>query len=131
MSFLAKLQIDGEEFNVIDFNIQFKQEIDTASKPTGNAKGGIIKISIEATQNTNFLFWMLSGDLTKDGKIIFYRRDAMSKMKELKFTKAFCISYNEQFTSTTVVPMLITIELTAKELIFGDAKFSNKWISLD
>jgi hypothetical protein len=131
MSFLAKLQIDGEEFNVLDFKIKFRQKIDEASKPTGNAKGGIIKITIEASQSTNFLAWMLSGDLTKDGKIIFFRRDAMSKMKELKFEKAFCIGYDEQFTSTTEIPMQIKMRLAAKELAFGDAKFSNKWIAIN
>lgn len=131
MSFLSKLQIDGEEYNVLEFNIDFKQEVDTTSKPTGNAKGGNIKLIIEATQSSIFLSWMLNSDLTKDGKIIFYRRDALSKMKELTFEKAYCISYHEQFTSTTEVPMKITMELVTKELIFGDAKFSNNWIALD
>lgn len=131
MSFLSKLHIDGEEYNVLEFNISFKQDIDTASKPTGNAKGGIIKMIIEATQNSLFLSWMLSGDLTKDGKIVFYRRDALSKMKELTFEKAYCISYDEQFTSTTEVPMKIAMELVTKELTFGDAKFLNNWIELD
>jgi len=131
MSFLSKLHVDGEEYNVLEFNISFKQEIDTASKPTGNAKGGIVKMIIEATQNSLFLTWMLSGDLTKDGKVVFYRRDALSKMKELTFGKAYCISYDEQFTSTTEVPMKITMELVAKELTFGDAKFFNNWIELD
>ena len=131
MSFLSKLYIDGEEYNVLEFNIDFKQDIDTSSKPTGNAKGGIIKVIIEATQNSLFLSWMLNSDLTKDGKIIFYRRDALSKMKELTFEKAFCISYHEQFTSTTEVPMKITMELVTKDLTFGDAKFSNNWIALD
>ena len=130
MSFLSKLHIDGEEYNVLDFNIIFKQEIDTASKPTGGAKGGVIKITIEASQNTDFLSWMLNGDLTKDGKIVFYRRDALSKMKELSFTKSFCVSYDEQFSSTTDIPMKITMEVVAKDLTFGDAKFSNNWISL-
>lgn len=130
MSFLSKLHIDGEEYNVLEFNINFKQDIDTSSKPTGNAKGGIIKMTIEATHNSLFLSWMLNGDLTKDGKITFYRRDALSKMKELTFEKAFCINYHEQFTSTTEIPMKITMELVAKELTFGDAKFSNNWIEL-
>ncbi|WP_409415796.1 type VI secretion system tube protein TssD [Flavobacterium sp. PS2] len=38
MSFLPKLHIDGEEYNVLEFNINFRQEIDSISKPTGNAK---------------------------------------------------------------------------------------------
>jgi hypothetical protein len=131
MSFLSTLHIDGEEYNVLEFNIDFKQEKDTTGKPIGDAKGGAIKVIVEATQNSTFLSWMLNSNLTKDGKIIFYRRDALSKMKELDFKKAFCINYQEQFTSTTDIPMKITLELIAKELTFGDAKFSNNWIAID
>jgi hypothetical protein len=131
MSFLSTFHVDGEEYNVLEFNIDFKQGTDTTGKPIGDPKGGAIKLIIEATQNTKFLSWMLNSELTKDGKIIFFRRDALSKMKELDFKKAFCINYNEQFTSTTDIPMKITLELIAKELTFGDAKFSNNWIALD
>lgn len=131
MSFLSKLQIDGEEYNVLDFNIDFKQGTDTTGKPSGVPHGGKVKVIIEATHNTSFLSWMLDANQTKDGKVIFYRRDALSKMKELSFTKAYCIAYSERFTSTTQSPMQITMEITAKELTFGDARFSNHWISLD
>lgn len=131
MSFLSKLHIDGQEFNVLDFDTQFTQGKDATGKPIGEAKGGLISVTIEATQSTDFLSWMLNSSLTKDGKIVFYRRDAMSKMKELKFVKAFCINYREQFTSTDNTPMKITMELVARELTFGDAKFSNNWISID
>ena len=131
MSFLSTFHVDGEEYNVLEFNIDFKQGTDTTGKPIGDPKGGAIKLIIEATQNTKFLSWMLNSELTKDGKIIFFRRDALSKMKELDFKKAFCVNYHEQFTSTTDIPMKITLELIAKELTFGDAKFSNNWIALD
>jgi hypothetical protein len=113
MSFLSTLHVDGEEYNVLEFNIDFKQGTDTTGKPIGEPKGGTVKLTIEATQNTTFLSWMLNSNLTKDGKITFYRRDALSKMKELDFKKAFCINYHEQFTSTTDIPMKITLELIA------------------
>ncbi|MWB96618.1 hypothetical protein GON26_19825 [Flavobacterium sp. GA093] len=131
MSFLSRLQVDGEEFNVLEFHINFTQERDTTGKPNGISKGGNINITIEASKNTHFLSWMINSDLTKDGKIIFYRRDAMSKMKELTFTKAYCINYHEQFTSTTEVPMKITMELISQNIVFGDATFDNNWISLE
>jgi hypothetical protein len=131
MSFLSKLHIDGEEYNILDFDTQFTQGRDNTGKPMGEPKGGVIKMVLEATQSTVFLSWMLNSTLTKDGKIVFHRRDAMSKMKELSFIKAFCINYREQFTSTNDVPMKITLELVAKEITFGDSKFSNNWIAID
>jgi hypothetical protein len=40
--------------------INFKQEVDTTSKPTGNAKGGVVKMIIEVSQNCFiFLAWMV------------------------------------------------------------------------
>ncbi len=131
MSFLSKLHIDGEDYNLLDFRIEFIQESDTTGKPVGVPKGGRVKVIIEATQNTNFLSWMVDPNQTKDGKVTFFRRDAMSKMRELSFTKAYCLRYVEEFTSTTAVPMQITLEFTAKEMTFGDTKFSNNWISID
>ena len=131
MSFLSKLQIDGQEYNVLNFIIDFKQGTDTTGKPSGVPHGGRIRLTIEATQDSSFLSWMLDAGQVKDGKITFYRRDAMSKMRELSFTKAYCIAYEEQFTSTTESPMQIRMELTAREMTFGDAKFSNHWVSLD
>lgn len=131
MSFLSTFHVDGEEYNVLEFNIDFKQGTDTTGKPMGDPKGGTIQLIIEATQNTKFLSWMLNSELTKDGKIIFYRRDALSKMKELEFKKAYCINYHESFSSTSDIAMKITLELKAKDLTFGDAKFSNNWIALD
>jgi hypothetical protein len=128
MSFLAKLEIDAVEYNILDFNIKFKQDLDATSKPTGNTQGGIIKMIIEADQKTDLLSWMLSGDQTKDGKITFFRRDAMSKMKELSFEKAYCIGYDEQFTSTNDISMKITLEIVTREMAFGEAKFLNNWI---
>jgi len=97
MSFLSTFHVDGEEYNVLEFNIDFKQGTDTTGKPIGDPKGGAIKLIIEATQNTKFLSWMLNSELTKDGKIIFYRRDALSKMKELDFKKNILI---ENYTET-------------------------------
>ncbi|OXA94898.1 type VI secretion system tube protein TssD [Flavobacterium hercynium] len=127
MSFLAKLMIDGGEFNVLDFKIQFQSKKDTSGKPFGGVKGGTIKIVIEADQHTDFLAWILNHNLGKDGKIVFYRRDALGKMKDLKFERAHCIDYEEEFSSTSDSPMTIKMEIIAKEILFSDAKFSNDW----
>lgn len=129
MSFLAKLLIDGGEHNVLDFNIQFQSKKDTSGKPFGGVDGGTIKIEIEADQRTDFISWILNDSLAKDGKIVFYRRDALGKMKDLKFEKAHCIAYEEHFSSTSNSPMTIKMEIIAKEIVFSDATFSNDWIN--
>ncbi|WP_282057293.1 type VI secretion system tube protein TssD [Maribacter luteus] len=44
---------------------------------------------------------MSSPDQTKDGTIIFFKRDAMSQWQRVEFTKAYCVSHEEEFNGKT------------------------------
>lgn len=127
MSFLAKLEIEGETYNVLEFNIRVHQETDHNGKPQSVAKGGEIRVVIESRKETNFLRWMISNTETKDGNIIFYRRDAISKMKELKFEKGYCIDFHESFNALGEVPMKTEMTISCKKINFGGAEFGKSW----
>ncbi len=127
MSFLAKLELDNEVFNVLQFDIQFTQNVDKNGKPANKAKGGEIRLVIESTQTDLFSDWMVSQTGVKDGKIIFYRRDAMSTMKNITFRKAYCISFRKSFHSEGSVPMTTEIIITSNEVKVGNTMFENNW----
>jgi Hemolysin coregulated protein Hcp (TssD) len=127
MSFLAKLELDGEEFNVLEFDITFTQGTDNNGKPANKAKGGQIRLLVESTRSDSFSDWMISQTSTKDGKVVFYRRDAMSTMKSVTFKKGYCISYHESFRSQGTTPMCTLIMITSNELSIGNTKFENSW----
>lgn len=130
MSFLAKLELDGETYNVLEFDLHITQEVDHNGKPQTIAQGGNIRLVVESTKSVDFMKWMISSTQTKNGKITFFRRDAMSKMKELKFEKAFCVNFHESFRSSNEVPMQIEILLSAKDIDFSGAVLGKPW-SLD
>lgn len=127
MSFLAKLELDGNTFNVLECRYSFSQSIDNTGKPQGMPQGGEILIRIESTGNPELLGWMLDHNKTKDGKIIFFRRDAMSKLQELTFEKAFCISFVEHFNSNNSEPLQIELQLIAKTFDVNGATHEKKW----
>ena len=104
MSFLAKLELDDKTYNVLECEYDFTQNIDETGKPKGMPYGGEISIRVESTGTPELLNWMLDHNQTKDGKIIFYRRDAMSKLQEVLFKKAFCIKYKEHFDAQGTEP---------------------------
>nr|WP_305069633.1 type VI secretion system tube protein TssD [Flavobacterium covae] len=97
MSFLAKLELDGNTYNILSCDYNFTQQIDATGKPEGMPQGGEINIRIESNGKSNLLQWMLDHSQTKNGTITFFRRDAMSKLQELKFEKAYCVSFSEYF----------------------------------
>jgi Hemolysin coregulated protein Hcp (TssD) len=127
MSFLAKLEIDGEEFNVLEFDVTFAQGTDNNGKPANKTKGGQIRLLVESTRSDVFSDWMISPTSTKDGKVIFYRRDAMSTMKNVTFKKGYCISYHESFRSQGTNPMCTLVMITCNEISVGNTKFENTW----
>lgn len=127
MSFQAKLHLEDQELNVLYCEYSFQQNINSNGKPEVKPIGGKILLTIESTSNTDFFDWMISESQTKSGKVTFYRRDNVSKMKELVFSDAFCVYFKEKFSATGEYPMEIEVELTAKEIKMGNSTFENPW----
>ncbi|GAA0873416.1 hypothetical protein GCM10009117_25630 [Gangjinia marincola] len=127
MSFLAKLNLDGEELNILDCSFTFRQDVDHTGRPSAKPKGGQIRLLIEATAKTDFLEWMISASATKKGEITFYRRDNMSSLKKVTFNEAYCIEYTEHFNASNKDPLQIHFVLSAKEIKVKGTTFNNNW----
>lgn len=127
MSFIAKLNVDGKESNVLDCQFEFSQDIDAIGKPSSIPKGGKVEITVESDGSTDLFDWMISPTQTKNGNITFSRRDNMRKLKVLKFTDAHCVSYKEKFSHNGEFPMQVSITISTKVLALNDSDFKNNW----
>jgi hypothetical protein len=127
MSFVAKVNIDGEEMNVLHCGFRFTQGTDATGKPTSIPLGGTVNLTVESNGSTNLFDWMISPIQTKNGTVTFYRRDTMSKLKTLEFGEAHCVDYYETFDHEGDKPMQIQLVLSAHELKLNDSEFKNNW----
>ncbi len=127
MSFLAKLVVDGQNYNVLHCNYFFEQPMDNTGKPSGKPLGGQIMVTLESQGKFDLFHWMASPDQTKDGHLIFYKRDAMSQLQKVDFTEAYCVSLEEEFNSVDDIPMQKRIVISAKTIKIGDMTFENSW----
>ena len=127
MSFLSKLELDGKAYNILECRYNFTQATDGTGKPQGMPQGGEIYVRIESMGNPELLGWMLDHNQTKNGKIIFYRRDAMSKLQELVFEKAYCIDFTETFHAQNAEPLQIEMRLIAKRFDVNGASHEKTW----
>jgi len=127
MSFQAKLTIDGEEYNILDCSFSFRQDTDVNGRPLAKPQGGRVNLLIESTSKTDFLDWMISAKQTKNGEIVFYRRDNISSLKTIKFKGAYCIDYTEQFNAHDSSPLKIHLVISANELEINGTPFKNDW----
>jgi hypothetical protein len=105
MSFLAKLTLDGTTYNILEYHYNPTQQVDASGKPMGTVRGGQITLTIESSKDKTFLQWALHPVMTKEGTITFYKRDAMSKLMEIKFETAYCVHRTENFSNKGTDPM--------------------------
>lgn len=126
-SFLAKLEMDGAVYTVLHCQYSFQKTMDSTGKPLGVTRGGYLYLTIESSGSPVFVDWILSQDKTKDGVILFYRRDAMSKLQEVKFEKSYCIDFEEEFDAIDNKPMRIRLQLCAKKLSVANISHVNSW----
>jgi hypothetical protein len=127
MSFLAKLTIDDNTMNVLECSFSFEQGSDYTGRPSQRPRGGQINVLIESTRKTDFLEWMISSNMTKEGEIIFYKRDNLSSLKTVKFSGAYCLNYIEDFNSEDGQPLKTRVVISSKEISVNDTTFVNLW----
>ncbi len=129
MSFLAKVTIDDITMNVLRCNFAFEQGSDVTGRPSQRPRGGQIRLLIESTNKTDFLEWTISPNMTKDGEIIFYKRDNMSSLKTVNFKSAYCLRYEEDFDAVNDQPLQTLLLISAKEITVKDTTYTNNWPS--
>lgn len=127
MSFLSKLNLEGNEMNVLDCTFEFTQGADYNGRPAENPRGGQIKILIESTGSVDFLDWMVSSNMTKSGSITFFKRENMASLKKIEFKDAYCLNYKERFNAENSQPMQTQLLISAKEVKVKGTTFKNNW----
>lgn len=127
MSFIAKLNLDGKDMNVLHCGFRFSQGTDATGKPVAIPRGGAIQLTVESDANTDLFDWMVNATQTKSGSITFFKRDNMSKLKKLEFVDAHCIDYYETFDHVGTSPMQVQLRISAREIKLNSSEFKNNW----
>ncbi len=105
MSIHAKIFIDDEEHNVLNFNFDLQKGKDAKGKPTTKFTGGIFNFVIEATGSSNILDWNLNPTLMKNVKLVISSNHFDSKSRTLELGDAYCLKFANDFDATGNEPM--------------------------
>jgi hypothetical protein len=128
MSFQAILKVGGKEIELLTCNYSFGQTTNERGMPSSDVFAGGISMTFEATDDdTSLLEWMVDPRKVLDGSIVFKRINDESTFKEVKFEKAYCISFSESFTSSGGAHSTISISITAKKITVGNVTHDSRW----
>jgi hypothetical protein len=127
MSFEAKLTIGSTDFRLLHCDYRIHREVDATGRPSSGNHGGTMAFEVESTDSDLIWEWMVDPFKAQDGSITFMKRDAIQKMKEVKWTKGYIVDVTETFDSTGEAPMTIKFEVSAEKITIGTAKHTNPW----
>jgi hypothetical protein len=128
MSFKAKLNVAGKEFNVLSINYGLFQETDATGRPSTVTRGGKIDVTVEGTGSTELFEWMTNSFERKDGSVKFFKRDSDATLKELKFSEGYLVKHKENFDSTGRNPLTETFTISARKIEMGTGVYENEWV---
>jgi hypothetical protein len=132
MAFKAKFSFDGGQsdgYNIISCSYHFYQDTDVTGRPSSVARGGQITVTVESSDDNKLLEWMIDSYKLHGGSLKFFKRDSESAiMKQVDYTDAYLVGYDETFTHESSMPMLLTVTLSAKTIKVGSAEHKNEWI---
>ena len=128
MSFKTKIKVAGKERNILNVNYAMLQETDATGRPSSISRGGQIEITVEGTGETDLFEWMTNNFERKDGSIVFLKRDSDATLKELQFTEAYIVNYQENFDSEGENPLTETFILSARTIKLGTGEHVNEWV---
>ncbi|MCX6270840.1 MAG: type VI secretion system tube protein TssD [Bacteroidetes bacterium] len=130
MTFKAELKFNDSKFiyNVLECDYDFTQQIDITGKPSAKPRGGIVNVVVESKSDPELMEWMVALSNVRSGEITFFKDDAPGvKLKTLSFKEAFCIRFQEKYTSTGPNPMIASFSFTAKEVTVDGVTYSSQW----
>jgi len=114
---------DGIPLNTCEFS--FSQEVDQRGLPVSAVRGGIIRLSYGSFDDPEILWWMISSEADKSGKILFSGIESSKAFKTLEFKDARCISYHETFSRDN--EMLVELTLSTRQITISGVDHINIW----
>ena len=127
MSFRATLKFNQKEYDVLECTYSLKRDVDSKGRPASNIYGGLIKVRIEYTDDTQILENMITQFKPVQGSVTFNKDDEEAKLKELIWENGYVVDFEESINVVGATQMEIKFTISAQVIKMGGAQFEQNW----
>ncbi len=122
------MELEGKTYLLNRLSLEISQAVDSVGRPSSSTKGGKIRLEMDSVDDDTITDWMVNAHKKLNGKVVFYKIDEASKLKELKFEDAYCVEMLEKFDGTSSSEgMTMQLTISAEKLSIGSVEISNDW----
>jgi hypothetical protein len=127
MAIIAKMYVDDQIINLIDFSISFSQRSDETGRPTSKSQLQTIWAVFQTTKDTSLYAWSITSFQLKEVTVILTAEMENGKSKEYEFYDVACTFYKEEFNGVNSSPALTTIGMEAAIFKYQDFYHEKYW----
>ncbi|MCA1745216.1 MAG: type VI secretion system needle protein Hcp [Bacteroidales bacterium] len=118
--------LDGQEYEVSQFDIAFFQSVDGKGEPQDHVRGGQMVMTLNQTLPESFYNWAMRTN-TKDGVVDFRIESGSSPMK-IEFYNAYCLNLNRSVNALGG-GISTSLTISPEELKINGLSFDNHWVN--
>lgn len=119
----------GQTYIVEEFDLNFKQDVDSKGRPDSSVYGGQMTITMSDLPDENINQWMMDSYKKEEGEFRFFANEGKIQegaLLQIRFKDAYCIDYQK-----TINPrgngVLTTLIISPRYLNIGAEEFENSW----
>lgn len=122
---LARLNIDGKEYNVFQSKFESLKPVDRWNRVTAFATKADARFVIEGNDSTTVLFEKFANSRKRfNAKLTLYNTHEEGKLTEVEFNDASITYYSSRYNSSDEVPYTIIVVLNPKVIKQGSAELA-------
>lgn len=116
--------LDGKEYEMSQFNINFGQSVDHKGQPQDEVRGGRMLIALTQTLPDSIYRWAMSS-IPKNGEVVFRSKTTSAPLR-VEFMNAYCVNFQRQIIDRGGVNTVLII--SPDEISINGISFDNRWV---
>ncbi|RYE00213.1 MAG: hypothetical protein EOP54_00955 [Sphingobacteriales bacterium] len=118
----------GEAAKILKLNYRVGRSVDVSGRVASDPSNAMIKITIEATDNTAILESLLNGKYKPSkGTITFNKSHEEGTLINLEWENGYVIDHDLEFDAIGSHSMYVTFVVSAEQIVYGDAAYNGFW----
>ena len=116
--------LDGQEYEMSQFNISFDQLVDHKGQPQDETRGGRMLIGLTQTLPDSLYRWAMTST-PKNGEVVFRSKTTNAPLR-IEFMNAYCVNFERLINAGTGVCSELLI--SPDEIVINGISFDNHWV---
>jgi hypothetical protein len=118
------LLIDGNKYEVSQFNVAIGQSVDHKGQPQNETRGGRMLLTLTEALPENLYRWAMTST-AKSGAVVFESKTISAPLK-VAFTNAFCVNFSR--TIDAYRGLNTNLVISPEEVLINSSTLDNHWV---